>query len=193
MIAGRILRRISFGPGLAEMTGIGYKSGGESKMKRPFGALLAAGFALAALVSCQPPSSDGSGTSGCSPATPAAPAKPKVSCPSNPDNWVPSTSRHGPTRIAEVEAAVAEVRKAHPEFFHGDKLIGECHAAAPAFFTALAAELRANGLCAWPAGDAIHPASRVQGVAEEYHLVNFGGCQLWPASRNNYKGDWIIR
>lgn len=132
---------------------------------------------------------------GCGPAVPVAPAPPAkgLSCPGNPDHWVPSPTRKGPTRLAEVQSAAEAVHKANAALFDGDKLKGECHSSAPVFFAALSQELRSRGLCAWPAGDAIHPVSTEKGIAEEYHLITFGGCTLWPASRNNYKGDWIMK
>lgn len=136
--------------------------------------------------------------SGCGPndkpaPSPPAPSAPGISCASNPDNWVPSPDRRGPTRLREVQAASEAAQQSLPDLFNGDKLVGECHASATVFFAALTKELRARGLCAWPGPDAIHPASTYAGIAEEYHLITYGGCTLYPASRNNYKGDWIIR
>lgn len=127
------------------------------------------------------------------PETAAPSSKPGLSCPSNPDNWVPSRERRGPTRLAEVQAAAEAAQKSLPLLFDGDKLVGNCDESANVFWAALTKELRSRGLCAWPGPDAIHPASVYPGIAEEYHLITYGGCTLWPASRNNYKGDWIIK
>jgi hypothetical protein len=127
------------------------------------------------------------------PEAPPAATMPSLSCNSNPDNWAASPERRGPTRLAEVQAAAEATQKSLPNLFDGDKLVGDCHASANIFWLALTKEIRSRGICAWPGPDAIHPASTVPGIAEEYHLITYGGCTLWPASRNNYKGDWIIK
>lgn len=164
-------------------------------MRPRFGPLLALSLAAFAAVGCDEHTLEGCGPND-KPAPAAAspePSKPTLACNSNPDNWVPSKQRQGPTRLAEVQAAAEAVRKAKAPRFNGDKLLGECHAAATLFFDDLKDELRRRGLCAWTGPDAIHPASTVPGIAEEYHLITYGSCTLWPASRNNYKGDWVIR
>jgi len=160
------------------------------------GALLALSLISVMAVGC-----DEHQVSGCGPydkpsANPpaAAPAKgPSLSCNSNPDNWRPSAKRQGPTRLVEVQAAAEAAQASLPELFNGDRLVGECHASANLFWAAMTKELRQRGICAWPGPDAIHPASTVPGIAEEYHLITYGGCTLYPATRNNYKGDWVIR
>lgn len=124
---------------------------------------------------------------------PPAQQLPGIRCDSNPDDWSLSPQRRGPTRLNEVQAAAEAVQKAMPELFKDNKLVGECHASATLFWAAMVKEIRSKGLCAWPGPDAIHPASTVAGIAEEYHLINYGGCTLWPASRGNYKGDWVIK
>ncbi|MBI2790118.1 MAG: hypothetical protein HYX59_15715 [Elusimicrobia bacterium] len=165
-------------------------------MRIRIGPLLAVSLGAFAAVGCDERTLEGCGPNDKPSAAPAAaPAQPepRLSCPGNPDNWVPSKQRQGPTRLAEVQAAAEATQKAYPHRFNGDKLIGECHASASLFFDELAKELRRRGVCAWTGPDAIHPASTVPGIAEEYHIITYGGCTLWPASRNNYKGDWVIR
>ena len=158
------------------------------------GFLLALGLVAAMAVGCDEHALEGCGPyDQPKPEAPPAPTTPSLSCNSDPDNWVPSRERRGPTRIAEVQAAAEATKKSLPQLFNGDKMNGECHSSAAQFFVALSKEMRRRGLCAWPAGDAIHPASTATGIAEEYHIITFGGCTLWPASRNNYKGDWIIK
>lgn len=164
-------------------------------MRIRFGPLLALSLAAFAAVGCDEHTLEGCGPYDKPvPAPPAAkPPAPGLSCNSNPDNWVPSKYRQGPTRLREVQEAAEATQQALPYLFEGDKLIGECHDSATIFFAELTKELRHRGLCAWPGPDAIHPASTVPGIAEEYHIITYGGCTLWPASRGNYKGDWVIR
>lgn len=159
-----------------------------------FGSFLLFGLLAAMTVGCDEHQLEGCGP-GDKPAASETPAQklPGIKCDSNPDNWAPSPQKRGPTRLDEVQAAEDAVVKQLPDLFNGNKLVGQCDASANIFFAAMVKELRSKGLCAWPGPDAIHPASTVAGIAEEYHLITYGGCTLWPASRNNYKGDWIIK
>lgn len=122
------------------------------------------------------------------------PPPPAQECVSNPDTWKAITGPGGQTRIAEVNQAEALVKATHADWFNGDLLKipqgGRCDDVAPRYFQSLALALRALGTCAWPAKDAIHPASKTPGRAEQYHLVNFGGCRVRPASKENAENDW---
>lgn len=164
-------------------------------MKIRSGPILALCLGAFMAVGCEEQTLEGCGPNDKPSPAAAAPARPEpsISCNSNPDNWVPSKYRQGPTRLREVQEAAEATQKALPYLFDGDKLVGECHESANIFWAALTKELRHRGLCAWPGPDAIHPASTVPGIAEEYHIITYGGCTLWPASRGNYKGDWVIR
>lgn len=162
-------------------------------MRTRVGPLWALCLAAITAVGCEEHTLEGCGPNDQPSAAPPARAEPSISCGGDPDDWVPSKQRQGPTRLAEVQDAAEAVQKELRYLFEGDKLVGECHESANVFFAALTKELRRRGLCAWPGPDAIHPASKVPGIAEEYHLITYGGCTLWPASRNNYKGDWVIR
>jgi len=163
-------------------------------MRIRFGPLLALSMVAFAAVGCDEHTLEGCGPNDKpAPAAAPAPSKPTLACNSNPDDWVPSKQRQGPTRLAEVQAAAEAVQTQLSDMFEGNRLKGECHASATVFWAAMTKELRSRGLCAWPGPDAIHPASVYPGIAEEYHLITYGGCTLWPASRGNYKGDWVIR
>ncbi len=74
----------------------------------------------------------------------------------------------------------------------GSILPGDCETAARLYYDSLVAGLAQRNICSYNGGDAIHVAFRNGTRATEHHLINFGGCRVYAASSDNYRGDWDL-